>query len=115
MRSQSTRGRRLGLAAGLVVLLSLLGGCSRPTPCERLFELQVKCGWSKQDPDKGRFARECAKTFTPLLGCGERSDCEAYKSCLATALKTHASIVPAWRKLLLDCGLDTEGGEAPRR
>jgi hypothetical protein len=107
--------RRLGQTAALLVLLLGLTGCSRPAPCERLFERQLQCGWSRPDPDKGRFVKECAKSFTPLHECGERPDCDAYKSCLATALQKHSAIAAAWRSLLLACGLDTEGGEAPRR
>lgn len=114
--TQQHRGSRLGAwAALLAVPVMHLAGCSRPDPCERLFEMQVKCSWCKQDPDKATFVRECAKTFTPLIDCAERSDCDTFKDCLATNLQKNASLAAAWRRLLLDCGLDTEAGEAPQK
>jgi hypothetical protein len=75
----------------------------------------VKCSWSKQDPDKGKFVKECTRTFSPLIDCAQHSDCDGYKGCLATTLQKHTSIAAAWRRLLVDCGLDTELGEAPKK
>ncbi len=109
------RGWRLWRSAALLVAAVIqLGGCSRPTPCERLFEAQVRCSWSKRDPDKDQFLRECAKSFGPLTECAQASGCDGYKGCLATALARRSSLAAAWRRSLLECGLDTEGGHETR-
>lgn len=92
----------------LISLFCDLGGCSRPTPCTRLFEMQVKCSWSKQDPDRDTFVKECATTLGPLLDCAQHSDCQSYKACLTKVLEQHPEIIQRWRDLLHDCGLDTE-------
>jgi len=89
----------------------LVLGCSRPTECEKLFATQVRCSWSERDTDRDRFVRECKKTFAPLLDCAKHSDCDPYKRCVTATLEARQDLVVGWRRLLVECGLDTEGAE----